>query len=71
MSVQASLLGRFLPWGGGASGGTAPSSEPVVGLHMVPKAGSQELSLLVLTASSLNKWQVGSSRMSSGQACKQ
>ena len=55
--MQVGLLGRFLPWGG-ASSGPAPSPEPAVGLHVAAAAASQDLSLLVLTAGSLDKWQV-------------
>ncbi len=55
-AVQASLLGRFLPWGGGV----VTSSEPAVGLHIASQAATSLLSLLVLTASSLERWQVGS-----------
>ena len=56
--VQVGLLGRFLPWGG-ASSGPSPSPEPALGLHVTAPAASQHLSLLVLTAGSLDKWQVG------------
>ena len=55
---QAGILGRFLPWGGAATSGSAPSSEPAVSLHMASKPGSQQLSLLVLTEGSLDRWQV-------------
>ena len=34
-----------------------PSSEPAVGLHIQPQAGTSLLSLLVLTSGSLDKWQ--------------
>ena len=44
-----------------------PSSEPAVGLHIASRAAASLLSLLVLTASSLDKWQVGAHRMSSKQ----
>ena len=56
--MQVGLLGRFLPWGG-ASPGPPPSPEPALGLHVAAPAASQHLSLLVLTAGSLDKWQVG------------
>ncbi len=36
-----------------------PSSEPALGLHIAPQAAASLLSLLVLTASSLERWQVG------------
>ncbi len=56
--LQASILGRFLPWGGAATLDPAPSPEPAVGLHVASKPGSQQLNLLVLTEGSLDRWQV-------------
>lgn len=44
-----------------------PSAEPAVELHIAPQAAASALSLLVLTASSLDKWQVSSHQKHSMQ----